>query len=450
MRTVCGTAAGDAVVSPVPRLAPNTTVWSRTVGTRQSAARGNRLRRRMNPKLVYVVTVPQSFVLLRGQARYMQAEGFEVSGVSSPGPWTTVFESEEGVSVTLIEMPRRISPLADLVALTRLVRHLRRIRPTIVHAHTPKGGLLGMISSWVARVPVRVYHVHGLPLETSSGLRKALLAISERVSCQLAHRVLAVSRGVRQKSIDAGLVSAAKVFVPEHGSINGVDAVNEFGPRISDAENRRALHAAWRIDEGALVIAFVGRIVRDKGVGELAAAWAQIRGAYPSTVLVLAGPEEERDPVPQAVRDELRRDPRVRMLGLVDQPREVYLSADIVVLPTYREGLPGVPLEAAAMGLPVVITNATGCEEAVEDGVTATVVPIGDVGALANALRAYLDNPELRAAHGASGRARVLERFAPPRLWRAHSDVYMELLRTRRPIEYEHLVAQRQRALPRP
>ncbi|HKP01618.1 MAG TPA: glycosyltransferase, partial [Nitrospiraceae bacterium] len=180
--------------------------------------------------LVHITTVPQSLTFVMGQVGYMKARGFNVVGLSSPGEWLNRFAEREGVPVHAVEMPRRVTPWRDLLAVLKLVRLLSRIRPEIVHAHTPKAGLLGMLSAWIVRTPVRIYHMHGLPFVTATGLTRRLLIWSEKISCRLAHQVLSVSVSSRAHAVETGLCRADKIKVLLKGSINGVDAVDRFNP----------------------------------------------------------------------------------------------------------------------------------------------------------------------------------------------------------------------------
>lgn len=382
-------------------------------------------------RLVHVVTVPQTFVFLEGQLEFMRRHGLEIVGISSPGPYPQVFSGGLGIQVHTVEMPRRITPWRDLLAVWHLVRLLRTLQPAIVHAHTPKGGLLGMIAAWICRVPVRIYHMRGLPLTTATGMRRRLLRWTEQVSCRLSHRVLCVSHSLRQVAIEENLCAASRITTLLGGSGNGVDAVGRFNPRLpeNDVAGRRAsLRSALGIDREDVVVAFVGRVVRDKGVGELAAAWLDLAVQHPHAHLIVAGPVEPQDPVPPEALRVLREHPRVHLLGDSEDVVSVYAAADVVTLPSYREGLPNVPLEAAAMELPVVTTQVPGCTDAVAGGETGTIVPPRDARALARALVAYIGDGALRQRHGSAGRERVLRLFRREAIWAAILDEYRVLL----------------------
>jgi glycosyltransferase involved in cell wall biosynthesis len=231
--------------------------------------------------------------------------------------------------------------------------------------------------------------------------------------------------------VDASLCPPEKIVTLLGGSGNGVDAAGRFAPRADDADRRTELRAQWEIPGHAPVVAFVGRLVRDKGIVELSEAWRDVRDRFPGAHLLIAGPLEPQDPVPAATLDALRADPRVRLLGPVPEPRDVYLAADLVTLPTYREGFPNVPLEAAAMARPVVATRIPGCVDAVTDGETGLLVPARDIAGLADALARYLADPALRAAHGARGRERACRDFDRTRIWTALREEYGALLAAR-------------------
>lgn len=382
-------------------------------------------------RLVHITTVPMSLSFLRGQVGFMKARGFEVHAISSPAEELGAFGEREGIPVVAVEMPRRITPGGDLIALWKLRGILRRIRPEIVHAHTPKGGLLGMIAAWLAGVPVRVYHMRGLPLMTASGWKRALLRGTEKVSCRLAHRVFCISRSLRDVAIAEGLCPPGKIEVLAGGSGNGVDAVGRFSPERLGDEVRWRVRQELGIPSDARVVGFVGRVVRDKGITELAEAWESLREELPDLRLVVAGRFESQDPIPDEVARQLREDERVHLAGRVGDMPPLYAAMDIVALPTYREGFGNVCIEAAAMEIPVVATRIPGCVDAVNDGVNGTLVPPRDAPALAEALRGYLKDPELRRRHGQAGREWVLREFRQEAIWEAMFGEYRRLLRER-------------------
>lgn len=381
--------------------------------------------------LVHITTVPVTlWSFFRGQAAFLRDRGISVSAVSAPGVYLDQFGADERVPVYPVQMDRRIQPLRDVVTLGRMVRLLARLRPDIVHTHTPKGGLIGMIAARVCRVPIRIYHIHGLPFVTARGRRRWVLRVSEWISCWCAHQVFCVSPSIRDVAVSERLCPAGKIVVPALGSFSGVDAQVQFDPGRFGVAVRAAARRALGIGPRDVVVGFVGRIVRDKGVVELALAWHSLGG--PGVCLVLVGSIETEDRVSDQVMTELRSDPRVRFLAHVDDPAPLYAVMDIVVLPTHREGFPVVPLEAAAMALPIVATRIPGCVDAIMDGVTGTLVSVGDPAALEAALRSYIDDDRLRERHGTAARQRVLQNYRPEDVWQATYDLYHKLMFTHR------------------
>jgi lipopolysaccharide/colanic/teichoic acid biosynthesis glycosyltransferase len=368
-------------------------------------------------RVVHITTVPESLVgFLRGPLGYLRTRGVAVTAIASPGEHLDTFRranAGQGVDVVAVEMSRRITPFADVKALAKLLVALVRIRPTIVHAHTPKGGLLGMLAAAAVRSPIRIYHMRGLPMETATGWRRHVLRLAERTSCAVATRVLCVSPSLREVAIANGLVRPEKIEVLGSGSGQGVDAETAFNPgRVNAATIRNRLG----ISSDAVVIGFIGRLVRDKGVLELLEAWGTLRERHPNLHLIVAGVLEERDALPGGAVKQLRDDPRIHFVGFEWETAPLYAAMDVVALPTYREGFPNVPLEAAAMRKPIVATRVTGCVDAVVDGVTGTLVPARNAAALADALERYIADPMLRHQHGESARARVTTLFRPEQL----------------------------------
>jgi glycosyltransferase involved in cell wall biosynthesis len=269
--------------------------------------------------------------------------------------------------------------------------------------------------------------MRGLPLETATGWRRALLTATERTSCALATRVLCVSSSLRDVALREHLVDPDKISVLANGSGQGVDATGKFDPARLPPDARATTRRKHGIPDDAIVLGYFGRLVRDKGILELLAAWQSLRDAHPKLHLILAGEIEERDALPADALAALRGDERIHLLRYDWNTQPLNAAMDVVVLPTYREGFPNVPLEAAAMMKPVVATRVSGCVDAIVDGVTGLLVPPRDADALAEALRRYIEDPQLRTRHGVAARERVLLSFRREILWEAIHKTYLEL-----------------------
>lgn len=379
-------------------------------------------------RLLHVLTVPVSLLFFRGQVAYMKERGFRLTMLSAPGLQLQRFSKAEGVAVQAVEMHRRITPAADVRALRQIMAHIAHLRPHIVHSHTPKGGLLGMIAATLMGVPVRIYHMRGLPFLAATGWKRRLLLATERVACTLAHRVFSVSESNRAVALEHRLCPPEKIKVLLGGSSNGVDAAGRFNLASLPNGARSATRARYGLPEDALVVGFIGRVVRDKGIVELAEAWRSLRERFPEAWLFVVGPIEAQDPLPDGIEESLRADPRVVLAGEDFDTPPLYAAMDVFALPTYREGFPNVLLEAAAMGLPVVATRVPGCTDAVKDGQTGTLVPSHEAPALADALAEYLRDAALRVRHGRDARQRVEAEFQQETLWSALEAEYHALL----------------------
>jgi len=359
----------------------------------------------------------------------MIERGLEVIAVSSPGPILDEIASQGNMEVHCAPMSRYISPVADVVALWRLVRLFRKIHPTIVHGSTAKASALAMTAATLARVPVRFYTVRGLMTETRSGSAKRLLKAVEWWTCFLSHRVFPVSESVATTLIEEGLCSPQKMSLLGRGSSNGVDAEGRFNPSRVKKSDREELCRKLGIPDHAFVIGFVGRIVKDKGVEDLIQAWQTIRDRFDCFLLII-GRTEGQNPVSAAALEILQKDPRIVTVPVVEntQMHSYYNVMDLLVLPSYREGFPNVVLEAAAMEIPTVATTVTGCVDAVKDRETGVLVPPRDSLALAEAIETYLENKELLLRHGRAARKRVLGDFQQTAIWEALYHEYMLLL----------------------
>jgi glycosyltransferase involved in cell wall biosynthesis len=362
--------------------------------------------------LLNVTTDPRTLGFVLQQMLFMRSKGWEVHAMAAPGNYTTTLESHS-IVFHPVEMHPRISPFRDLASVARMWKAMWRLRPTIVHVHTLKAGLVGMISATMARVPIRVFHVHGLPHLAARGFKYRLLFWAARIACLLAHRVFCVSPSLRQVLIDQSLCPQDKIVVPANGSCDGIDALNGFNPARIGKSTASLVRAKYGVPAGAFAVAFIARLVPHKGIVELCDAWITLRSDHPDAHLLIVGDFEPYDPAPSATIQIFKDDHRVRMTGLCANMPELYSAIDLMVLPSHYEGFPTVLLEAAAMSLPVVATAIPGNIDAVRDEVTGVLVPCHDASGLAAAIERYMDDPELRRKHGDLARKRVLRDFRP-------------------------------------
>jgi glycosyltransferase involved in cell wall biosynthesis len=364
--------------------------------------------RRRGRRLVVSTTIPLSAKAFLGyQLPALARAGWDVHLITSPGPELEEIEERSGIPVHPLPMRREISLRADIVSLRRWVGLLRELKPLAVMVGTPKAGLLGTLGGLLTGVPTRVYVVRGLRYEGLQGWRRAVSILAERAACAAATGVVAVSPSVRSEMLAHRLVRSAKVVVLDRGTTEGIDTAH-FRPALPD--EAAGVRHAWRIAPGALVIGFIGRLTKDKGVPELLRAVSDLRANGIDAWLVIAGTPDDVLPLePEHV--ELLAQPWVVALGHVDDPRRFYDGVDLVCLPSHREGFPNVAAEAAACGLPLVTTDATGCRDAVVHGVTGLMVPVGDGEALASALRLLAQEPESRARMGQLGRELAVSHY---------------------------------------
>lgn len=375
-------------------------------------------------RLVHVTTVPGTLNFLVNQPAHLAAQGHEVVLISSPGPTLEQIASSEGARAIPLPMTRSISLRDDLTSLIRLVRTLRRVRPDVLHAHTPKAGLLATIAGRLARVPVCIYQIHGLRFITATGGRRLILKGTELIACTLAHHVLCVSPSVLDLAEDEHVIRRGKGQVIGSGTINGVD-VSVFDPALV-RQDAGAARATLGIPADAPVVGFVGRLAADKGVAELAAAWSRIRETVPDAHLVVVGDDEANDPVDPNVIESLRRDVRVHLVGHQPDVRPYYGVMSVLVLPSAREGFPQTLLEGSAMGLATVGSDVPGVSDAVQDGRTGLLFPVHDVDALVDCLLELLEDPVRRRELGDAGRRRALAEFDQRDVRERFLDYYLD------------------------
>jgi glycosyltransferase involved in cell wall biosynthesis len=374
------------------------------------------------PSILVGVTDAQTCLVLKGRLRMLRESGFHVTLVSSPGDLLDRTAAELGVEAMPIPMRRTMAPIADMVSFLRLWRLLGKCRPDMVEFSTPKAGLLGSLAAWLRGVPRRVYVLRGLKLETATGVKRRILLAAERLASACAHTVLCNSESLRARALALGIAPERKLVLLGEGASQGVDT-ERFSPGPA------AVRAGLGLAPGMPVIGFVGRLTRDKGVPELVEAFETIRAAAPEARLLLVGWfDEAEDALDARLRARIASDPRIVRTGFVRETAPYYRAMDVMVLPTWREGFPNAVLEAAASGVPVVTTLATGSRDSVVSGLTGLLIPPGDPSAISDAVLALLRDPERRIRMGKAARAWVCEHYQDQRVLGFAAAFYARML----------------------
>ena len=374
----------------------------------------------MKKKSIRISTIPLSLdVLLQGQLR-MLSEHYEVVGVSSPGEELDKVAKREGIRTIAVPMERKISPFKDLVSLFRLIRLFHREKPWMVHSLTPKAGLLAMTAAWICRVPVRIHMFTGLVFPTTTGLKQKILMATDSITCACATNILPEGKGVK-KDLEHFRITSKPLQIIGNGNINGIDL--EFFDRTPEVLE---LAEKYRKEE-VVTFCFVGRIVRDKGMNELVAAFQRLHQAYPNTRLILVGPFEEKlDPVLPETRQAIEQQAAIEWMGWQNDIRPFLTASDVFVFPSYREGFPNVVLQAGAMGLPSIVTDINGSSEIITEEVNGFIIPSQNEEALYKAMEKLLDTEERRKL-AQQARPQIANRYERKALWKELLKFYRSL-----------------------
>lgn len=374
-------------------------------------------------KICIVVAAPITLkFFLIGHIRAL-AERAEVTLVADFTPADDDFPWPDNVARIRLPIQRRIAPWSDGANLWSLFRLFRRRAFDIVQSVTPKAGLLAMAAAWMANCPRRIHWFTGQVWVTRAGLMRALLKSADRLTARLATQVLVDSASQRAFLIAQGIVPAPKSAVLARGSICGVDSAR-FRPDAAARERVRRRHG---IAADAVVFLYLGRINRDKGLLDLAHAFAEAGASCPGAHLLLVGPDEDRLRGALAGAAAACAD-RLHHADITDRPQEYFAAADVFCLPSYREGFGSTILEAAAAGVPAIGSRIYGITDAVVDGETGLLFEAGDTRQLAQSLRTLAGDAGLRRRMGAQARERAVRDFSPAVVTDALLELYGKLL----------------------
>lgn len=392
-------------------------------------------------KIIRITTADISLDgLLKGQLKFLN-QYFEVIGVAKDTGVLQKVGEREGIRVIDAPLERPISPLKDLKALWFLYHLFRKEKPWCVHANTPKGSLLAMMAAWFARVPHRIYTVTGLRYQGVYGLFRFILRTMETISCYCATKVIPEGEGVR-KTLLEDKITSKEMHIIHNGNINGIDTTY-FSEQATIEEIKRTLNLSKEtnsekirdlfresigLSKNDFAFIFIGRIVNDKGMHELAGAFSKLIPIYPYCKLILVGNfEDNLDPLQKEDKVFFESNPAIHFVGYQNDVRPYLFSADALVFPSYREGFPNVVMQAGAMGLASIVTNINGCNEIIKDGENGVVIPPKDEISLYTSMKCFTKQLQIKNTMSAKARNIIVERYEQRDVWEAILKEYIDL-----------------------
>lgn len=375
-------------------------------------------------KLIRITTVPVSLkTLLKGQLEFM-SHHFEVVGISSEGKELWDVQNAEGIRVIPIDMTRTISPFRDLKSLWKTYRVFRKEKPLIVHSHTPKAGIIGMLAAKLAGVPNRFHTVAGLPLMEAKGNKRKLLNFVEKLTYKCSTKIYPNSKGLYDFILENKLAKKQKMTVIANGSSNGINT-DHFNPELFSASENSKLRESLGISSGDFVFIFVGRLVGDKGINELVSSFNRINTENNTTKLLLVGLlESDLDPLHNETLDIIKFNQNIISIGYQKDVRPYFSISDILVFPSYREGFPNVVMQAGAMGLTSIVSDINGCNEIIKDGENGLIIPVKDSESIYSAMNKTLFDNVLKEKMQKNAREMIISRYEQQVVWNSILEEY--------------------------
>lgn len=349
-------------------------------------------------KLLRITTVPMALkVLLRGQMKYMREQGVDVLMVSADGIELEDVKAYEQCRHELIHMTRAITPLQDLKSLWKLYKLFKREKPDIIHSHTPKAGLLAMLAGRMAGVKVRVHTIAGLRFMTATGTSRKVMVAMEKLTGRMATHVWPNSKSLYDYVVDNKLVNPRKLSIIGKGSSNGID-LKRFSRSALDENKLQHFRELIQYNPSLTYIVSIGRVVKDKGIYELARAFNRSWQEDKNLRLILVGGfEEHLDPLDEETLKLIQSHPAVILAGWHDEVEYFLALSQLFVHASYREGFPNVVLQAGAMDCPALVSRIPGCIDIVDDPENGLIFQVKDTEDLYNKLQAALkDMPAMR------------------------------------------------------
>jgi glycosyltransferase involved in cell wall biosynthesis len=373
-------------------------------------------------KVCIAATVPFALVMFMKPHIAMLAEQYDVTLITNGTEQDLSSLLKTNVRFIYVNFERKVSLWRDLKTLFRLYKIFRKERFDIVHSLMPKTGLVAMVAAFFAGVPNRIHTFTGQVWANKVGVVRQGLKTLDRLTASCATSLLADSLSQRQFLVDHHITERSKISVLGNGSVCGVD-IERFRP---DLIVRQEIRACLGIPDNAIVYLFLGRVNKDKGIYDLAYAFAELAGTLPCAHLLVVGPDEEdMDLTLQLILDKCP--DQFHRVGFTDKPEDYMASADVICLPSYREGFGSVIIEAASVGLPAVASNICGLIDAVIDGETGVLHQPGDVDGIKRMLLMLTNDTDMRKKLSKKAMVRAHDLFSTDLVVNAMRQFYANL-----------------------
>ncbi len=362
-----------------------------------------------NTKIAIVTSVPFFLVTnLKQQIKYLHSTGMDITLISSEGTQLSQLEFGDRLNHIVVGIEREPAPIRDLIAIFHLFLIFKKNQFKIVHTTTPKAGLLAVIAGMMAGIKIRLHTFTGQRWVTMHGMSRKIVKNSDRIIAKLNTRCYADSKSQMDFLVSEKITSANNISVLGAGSLAGVDT-DHFRRDCIDNNKKKLLRNSIGLEPHSVVLIFIGRITRDKGIIELMEAFGALRDRGIAVELLLVGPVEVSGDT--AVQKAIKQRPGLHALGYRDDPESYMAISDILCLPSHREGFGTVVIEAAAMGIPTLGTCIPGLVDAVVDGVTGLLVPRANSRELEKGLSKLIQDQALRTRLGEAARLRCLQEY---------------------------------------
>lgn len=378
--------------------------------------------------IVRITTIPLSLEKLLGDQLQFINNYFNVTAISSDKERLEEYGKSQSVDTYHIEMTRKITPIQDLKCLIKLFIFLKKNKPLIIHSHTPKAGIIAMLSSYLANIPIRMHTVAGLPLLEKKGIKRVVLNFIEKLTYRCSTNVYPNSYGLKNIILEKKFTKKNKLKIIGNGSSNGIDT-SYFNPELFSKEEKQTLRRNHKIRNDDFVFIFVGRIVGDKGINELVEAFEKLSKDNSKVKLLLVGQYEDNlDPLKKQTKFIINNNEQIVSVGYQNDVRSYFSIADSLVFPSYREGFPNVVMQAGAMGLCSIVSNINGCNEIIENNKNGIIIPVKDTKEIHNAMMKICYDKNLFMKLKLNSRSLIKKRYQRELIWTSILKEYNNLL----------------------